>query len=92
MPFQVGELELRLSSRFYITKGQPVLFLSVRIAMELLLLGKTHPRLAAALMRFGLPLYMMWERLSFTFAPPGLWRGWVFCLVEARPRPWPSPR
>lgn len=90
MPFQVGEIERRLGSRFDVTQGQPVLFFSVRIVMELLLLSKTHPRLAAVCMRAGLPLYMAWERLSFALAPRTLWRGWVFCLFEAKPRP--SPR
>jgi SAM-dependent methyltransferase len=87
MPFQVGELEQRLSSRFNVTQGRPVLFFSVRIVMELLLLGETYPRLASALLRTALPLYMAWERLSFACAPRELWRGWVFCLVEATPVP-----
>jgi SAM-dependent methyltransferase len=86
MPFQVGELEKRLAHQFEIPAGRPVLFFSVRVAMELVLLSKTHPRLAAVCTRLLLPLYMAWERLSFVFAPAGLWSGWVFCLFEATPK------
>lgn len=85
IPFKVGELERRLGSRFQITPGRPMLFLSVPIATELLLLAKTYPRLANICIHFGLPLYMAWERFSFTFAPRDLWHGWVFCLFEAKP-------
>jgi SAM-dependent methyltransferase len=86
MPFQIGELEGRLGSRFDVGPAKPVLFFSVRVAMELLLLAETYPRLAKFLIRFGLPPYMAWERFSFAFALPDLWCGWVFCLYEAKPR------
>ena len=84
-PFQVGELERRLGRRFKVSRGKPVLFNSVRVAMELLLLAKTRPRTAGFLLRYGLPPYMIWERASFLFAPRALWNGWVFCLFEATP-------
>jgi SAM-dependent methyltransferase len=87
MPFRVGELEKRLSSRLQVRPGRPVLFFSVRLVMELLLLGETYPLLARILLRYGLPVYMVWERLSFAFAPKSLWKGWVFCLFEAKPLP-----
>jgi 2-polyprenyl-3-methyl-5-hydroxy-6-metoxy-1,4-benzoquinol methylase len=86
IPFEVGELERRLETRFEVTPGRPVLFFSVRVVMELLLCARTYPRVAHFCTRFGLPLYMGWERLSFRFAPKALWRGWVFCLFEAKLR------
>jgi 2-polyprenyl-3-methyl-5-hydroxy-6-metoxy-1,4-benzoquinol methylase len=86
MPFQVGELERRLGERFDVTRGRPVLFFSVRVVMELLLAAKTFPRSVNICLRLGLPLYMVWERFSFMFAPAELWSGWVFCLFEAKPR------
>jgi 2-polyprenyl-3-methyl-5-hydroxy-6-metoxy-1,4-benzoquinol methylase len=84
-PFRVGELERRLEPRFKVTRGKPVLLNSVRVATELLLMAETKPKTAKFLMRFGLGPYMLWERLSFLFAPKRLWNGWVFCLFEATP-------
>jgi SAM-dependent methyltransferase len=86
MPFRVGELEQRLGSRFDVSRGKPVLFLSVPLVTELLLFTKTYPRLGKFCIRLGIPFYVAWERLSFSFAPADLWNGWVFCLYEAKPR------
>lgn len=83
-PFVPGELESYLAPHFTFESRKPVLFLSVRVATELLLLGKTYPWLSRAMIKIGLPAYMAWERLSLKFVPNELWNGWVFCLFEAR--------
>jgi 2-polyprenyl-3-methyl-5-hydroxy-6-metoxy-1,4-benzoquinol methylase len=85
-PFRVNEIENRLSREFDVISEGPVLFRSLEVAIEFLLLTKTYPRSGRFCLRWLLPVYMFWERFSFNFVPRALWQGWVFCLYKAVPR------